>query len=145
MKRKTAIFIGHDNCFGLDVEKLKNTIELLIKNGVTEFISGGMGGFDRTSARAVFDLKAKYPHIKNNIMIPYLNYKIFNEDLFDEIILPEGIEILPPKLTIVFRNHEMVDNAQYAVCFVNHSTGGAASTYRYAVRKDLEIINLAEK
>ena len=144
MKNNTAIFIGHRDCFGLDVERLKSTVESLIAKGITEFISGGMGEFDRISARVVFDLKQKYPHIKNNLMIPYFDFKIFNKELFDEIILPEGIEFLPAKLKIVYRNHEMVDNSQYAVCFVNHQTGGAASTYRYAVRNDLEIINLAE-
>ena len=102
-----------------------------------------MGEFDRISARVVHDLKKKYPYIKNNLVIPYLNFKVFNEDLFDELILPEAIELMPPKLTIFFRNHDMVDNSQYAICFVKHNTGGAASTYKYALRKDLEVINLA--
>lgn len=143
MKSNTATFIGHRNCYGLDVDKLKIEIESLIKRGVTEFLSGGMGEFDRISARIVYDLKKKYPYIKNNLVIPYLNFKVFNEDLFDELILPEAIELMPPKLTIFFRNHDMVDNSQYAICFVKHNTGGAASTYKYALRKDLEVINLA--
>ena len=145
MKRKTAVFIGHNDCYGLDVDELRNTVESLIKKGVNKFISGGMGGFDRISARVVFDLKKKYPRIKNYLAIPYLNFKIFNEELFDEIILPEGIEFMPYKITIPFRNHYMVDNAKYAVCFVKYRTGGAAATYRYASRQELKIINLAEK
>lgn len=43
----TATFIGHNECFGLSAEKLKNTIRELIKKGVTDFLSGGQGGFDR--------------------------------------------------------------------------------------------------
>ena len=43
----TATFIGHNECFGLSAEKLKNVIRELIEKGVTDFLSGGQGGFDR--------------------------------------------------------------------------------------------------
>ena len=53
----TATFIGHNECFGLSAEKLKNTIRELIKKGVTDFLSGGQGGFDRLCGRCVYDSK----------------------------------------------------------------------------------------
>lgn len=37
----TATFIGHNECFGLSAEKLKNAIRELIEKGVTDFLSGG--------------------------------------------------------------------------------------------------------
>lgn len=64
----TATFIGHNECFGLSAEKLKNTIRELIKKGVTDFLSGGQGGFDRLCGRCVYELKKEYPHINNYVL-----------------------------------------------------------------------------
>ena len=58
----TATFIGHNECFGLSAEKLKNTIRELIKKGVTDFLSGGQGGFDRLCGRCVYELKKELQH-----------------------------------------------------------------------------------
>ena len=55
----TATFIGHNECFGLSAEKLKNTIRELIEKGVTDFLSGGQGGFDRLCGRCVYELKKR--------------------------------------------------------------------------------------
>ena len=59
----TATFIGHNECFGLSAEKLKNTIRELIKKGVTDFLSGGQGGFDRLCGRCVYELKKEFPQM----------------------------------------------------------------------------------
>ena len=53
----TATFIGHNECFGLSAEKLKNSIRELIEKGVTDFLSGGQGGFDRLCGRCVYEQK----------------------------------------------------------------------------------------
>ena len=37
----TATFIGHNECFGISKERLKDAIRSLIEKGVTDFISGG--------------------------------------------------------------------------------------------------------
>lgn len=56
----TATFIGHNECFGLSAEKLKNAIRELIEKGVTDFLSGGQGGFDRLCGRCVYELKRSF-------------------------------------------------------------------------------------
>ena len=74
MKRETtATFIGHNECYGVSKTDLQNEIKKLIEMGVTDFISGGQGGFDRLSARCVYELKTKYPSIQNHLVIPYLS------------------------------------------------------------------------
>ena len=74
MKRETtATFIGHNECYGVSKTELQNEIKKLIEMGVTDFISGGQGGFDRLSARCVYELKTKYPSIQNHLVIPYLS------------------------------------------------------------------------
>ena len=88
-KEQSALFIGHSECPNITVELLKNEIEKLIKeNGVCEFYNGGQGHFDRTAAVAVYQLKEQYPQIKNYLVIPYMNFNIFDKSLFDEIIYP---------------------------------------------------------
>lgn len=141
----TATFIGHNECFGLSAEKLKNTIRELIKKGVTDFLSGGQGGFDRLCGRCVYELKKEFPHINNYLVIPDLSFNVYDKELFDSIIYPDGFEKYNFKSAIPARNRYMVDNSGYAICFVTHSWGGAAKTYERAKKKKLKIINLGVK
>ena len=64
-KENTAVFIGHNECYGVTNEQIKEAIVSLIDKGVTEFLSGGQGGFDRLCGRCVYELKKEYPHIMN--------------------------------------------------------------------------------
>lgn len=63
----TATFIGHNDCYGVSEERVKSAITKLIESGVTDFLNGGQGGFDRICARCVYELKKDYPHIKNHL------------------------------------------------------------------------------
>ena len=49
-KDNTAVFIGHSDVCGLSQILLKDVIVKLIKEGVTDFLSGGQGEFDRVCA-----------------------------------------------------------------------------------------------
>lgn len=71
-KENTAVFIGHNECYGVTSEQIKEAIVSLIDKGVTEFLSGGQGGFDRLCGRCVYELKKEYPHISNYLVIPYI-------------------------------------------------------------------------
>ena len=143
-KETTATFIGHNECYGVKKSEIIKAIEKLIGEGVTDFISGGQGGFDRLSARCVFELKSKYPFVQNHLVIPYLSFNIFDKSIFDSIIYPEGFEKYHFKAAIPKRNQYLVQNAAYAICYVTHSWGGAAKTYEYACKMRLKIINLTE-
>ena len=144
-KENTAVFIGHNECYGVTSEQIKEAIVSLIDKGVTEFLSGGQGGFDRLCGRCVYELKKEYPHISNYLVIPYLSFNVYNSELFDSIIYPDGFEKYNFKSAIPARNRYMVDNSGYAICFVTHSWGGAAKTYERAKKKKLQIINLGAK
>ena len=75
-KEATATFIGHKECYGVQAEDVRREVEKLIASGVTDFLNGGMGGFDWMCARVVFDLKKSYPQIRNYLVIPYLTFNI---------------------------------------------------------------------
>lgn len=140
---KTALFIGHSDCFGLSNKELRKVIITCIENGVSRFISGGQGSFDRIAAAEVFNLKSTYPHIKNILVIPYLSFNVFERRYFDEIVYPDNFEKYPFKVAIPERNKYMVNISDVAICFIHHGWGGAAKTYEYAIKKKLEIYNLA--
>lgn len=141
----TVTFIGHSDCYSVKYQELENVIRRLIEDGATEFFSGGMGSFDWMAARAVYTLKKEYPHIQNNLVIPYLTFNIQEKKYFDNIIYPEDFEKYHFKAAIPARNRYMVDHAQIAVCYVTHDWGGAAKTYTRAIKKRLEVINLGVK
>lgn len=139
----TAVFIGHNECFGLCMNKLNKVIIECINDGVTQFLSGGQGGFDRICATAVYNFKKEYPHIKNILVIPYLSFNVFNKEIFDEIIFPDGFEKYHFKAAIPQRNKYMVNHSDVAICYIQHGWGNAVKTYSFARKKELKIINLS--
>lgn len=143
MRDNTAIFIGRSKCIKVEVDQIKSAVRYLIDNfGVTDFISGGMGSFDRKCARAVCELKSDYPQIKNILIIPYPDFKVFNRECFDEIIFPEGFEKIPHKTAIIRRDFYMVEQARHAICYISHSWGGVSHTYEFAKARRLNIVSL---
>ena len=62
-KENTAVFIGHNECYGVTKEQVKEAIISLIEQGVTDFLSGGQGGFDRLCGLCVYEVKKDYPQI----------------------------------------------------------------------------------
>lgn len=144
-KEETATFIGHKECYGVQVDDVRDEIEKLISSGVTDFLNGGMGNFDWMCARVVYDLKKIHPHIRNYLVIPYLTFNITETKYFDSTIYPEGFEKYHFKAAIPARNRYLVDNSAYAICYVTHGWGGAAKTLQRAVKKGLTIINLGDR
>lgn len=137
----TALFIGHSQIpRGLE-DAVTAEIVRLIQDGAATFLNGGMGAFDMLCARCVNRLKTAYPHVRHCIVIPYLAPERYRTDLFDESLYP-GLENVPPRAAIVRRNQWMVENASHAICYVNHGFGGAAATWRYALKKGLSVVNL---
>lgn len=141
----TATFIGHSECYGVTKEQIRVAIVELIEKGVTDFLSGGQGGFDRMCAGCVKELKEEHPQISNILVIPYLDFNVFNKDIFDLILYPEGFEKYHYKAAIPARNKYMVNNSGYAICYVTHGWGGAAQTYERAKKKGLKIIDIGRK
>ena len=133
MRDKTATFIGHKDCYGVQEEVVRSYIIELIESGVTEFLCGGMGSFDWMCARIVYKLKKQYPQVRSFLVIPYLTFNVLDREYFDDVIYPEGFEKYHFKAAIPARNKYMIENSAYAVCYVDHGWGGAAQTYAKAI------------
>ena len=137
-----VMFIGHKEAF-CDTGKIRDAIvELIEKNGLTEFLLGGMGQFDMICARILCELKKKYRFLRVYLVIPHLGFRVTDIECYDEIIFPQELEGVFFKQCIPRRNQYMVDHAAVAICYVKHSWGGAYQTYRYAKEKGLYIIDI---
>ena len=72
MQCKSCFFIGHREAGPEILPALEDAIEKHISEyGVTEFIVGNYGGFDRLAARAVIAAKERHPDITLSLLIPY--------------------------------------------------------------------------
>ena len=82
------VFIGNRDCYQVKAVDIENAIVSAIENGIEIFLKGGQGYFDEICAVSVHRLKKRYPHIKNILVIPYRDFSVFNDNLFDEIVYP---------------------------------------------------------
>ncbi len=143
-KNSTAVFIGNRDCYGVDSNSIREAIIYAINSGKTTFLSGGQGYFDEICATIVHQLKQEYPNIKNVLVIPYRNFKIFDKKIFDEIIYPfDKLEesYLSYRAAIPERNRIIVSWSSMAISYV-YRNGGASKTLELAKKAHLEIIDL---
>ena len=60
----------------------------------------------------------------------------------DHTLLPEGIETVPPRFAIEYRNKWMIDHSDIVVTYVTRSFGGAATFRDLAKKKGKIVIDL---
>lgn len=150
MDKKSCTFAGHRTAPSSITNELKDAICKLIENcGVTTFYVGNNGSFDHLSAAAVRSIKKKYPNksIKLIIVIPKMNEAILNNKdyypkRFDEIIVPADSDTAHYKAMISVRNKWLVDNSDYIITYIRKEYGGAYTTFKYAKKINIEIIEL---
>ena len=136
-------FFGHSDCYGLDSQVLREAIEKLIMAGVDTFYVGHQGHFDSMAASCLSQLAETYPNISYSVVLAYLPTQKDGRDVYHDCsIYPEGLETVPPRFAIERRNKWMIDNADYCLCYINHTQGGADKFARMAKRKGLVVVNL---
>ena len=107
--------------------------------GVTEFIVGRYGSFDRMAAQAVIDAKSRHPGVSLTLLLPYYPTKrrAALPDGFDGSFYPPGMESVPKRLAIVRANRSAVDCAQYLIACVWHPASNAYELLQYAEKRAL--------
>ena len=72
MSRQSCFLMGHRDAPGTILPELLGALERHITAcGVTEFLVGQHGAFDRLAAKAVMQLKEKHPCIRLVLLLPY--------------------------------------------------------------------------
>ena len=135
-------FFGHRDAPGEIRPKLHDVLFDLIENeGVARFYVGNQGNFDAMVYGVLGELQ-KTHDIRVDIVLAYLPVK---KDLVCEhapTILPEGIETVPRRFAIEYRNKWMIEQSDIVVTYVRRSFGGAAKFKALAERKGKTVISL---
>lgn len=141
-------FFGHkDAPQSLYPEIKEYTEKLITQRNVDSFMVGNQGGFESMVRKALRELKQEYSHVCYNVVLAYMPTQKREFELYDpsETFLPEGIETVPRRFAISWRNKWMARESDLILCYITHSWGGAAQFVEYAKRQGKEIINLAQK
>ena len=135
MEGKSCFFIGHREASEEIYPALYAAVEQHISEyGVTEFIVGHYGGFDRLAASAVKEAKRFYPEVKLTLLLPYhpAERPIPTPDGFDGTFYPPGMESVPRKIAIVRANRYVVDHVDYLIAYARHPASNARELVEYA-------------
>ena len=160
-KRRDAVriccFTGHRTVPPTVVLALSHTLdahlERLVGEGFTEFRAGGARGFDTIAALRVLALKERHPECRLHLILPCCDQTKFwragERALFDEIRAKADqvdyiTEVYDPTCMYA-RNRALVDGSELCIAYLTENRGGTLYTCTYALKKRVELLNLAEE
>jgi len=138
---KRCFFIGHSDASMDILSDLTASIrQHITKFGVSEFIVGNYGNFDRLATHAVKTAKQNFPDIKLTLLLPY--YPTKNTDFltmgFDDTLYPSDIEYVPKRLAIIYANRYMVDHSDYLIAYSYYPGSNSRKILEYAKNREKE-------
>jgi len=145
---KRCFFIGHRDAPESIYPELYAAVERHIKEyGVTEFMVGRYGMFDRMALRAVAEAKIKYPFVKLTMLLAYLPAEgIFEKPAaVDELYYPQGLETTPRRYAIVRANRYAVGMCGFVIAYVWQAASNARKLLEYAQGRTQMTILSGEK
>ena len=129
---------GHDSLLS---DLLRSTVrELYLHDGIKTYYSGGAKGFDTLAAMAVLDVRETFPDIRLVIVLPFTNHT-------DRWAATDEVICLAERYyngCMFVRNRYLVDHSSLCVSYQTKQTGGTAYTVKYAMKKGVKVINLAD-
>ena len=135
MDKKRCFLIGHHDAPESIYPALQREIKRHITElGVTEFIVGHYGNFDRMAARALVAAKQIHQQISLWLLLPYhpAEQKVEVPDGFDGSFYPEGMENAPRRVAIVKANRYAVDHVHFLIAYIRYSGSNTQKLYVYA-------------
>ena len=87
--------------------------------GVTEFIVGQYGAFDRMAAQAVVKAKRDFPSVKLTILAPFhpAERDVKAPKGYDSTFYPPGLETVPKRFAISHTNQYMIRHCDYLIAY----------------------------
>lgn len=136
---KSCFFIRHREASSEILPALREAVEQhIVEYGVTEFIVGHYGGFDRMAAKAVIAAKEQHPEIMLSMLIPYhpTEQPVELPSGFDNTFYPPGMEKDPRRLAIVRANRYMIDHVDYLIAYAWHPASNTWNLLEYARKRE---------
>lgn len=149
----TVSFFGHREIYDIqNIEKKleRIIIDLIIENDYVEFLIGRDGEFDRLVSSVIRKCKKNIRDDNNAhvLILPYMtaefknNMNSFNE-FYDEIEICEESANAHFKAAHQIRNRYMVKRSNLVVFYVEHFSGGAYKTLKFAEKENANFINIS--
>lgn len=137
----TVTFFGHKDT-PKEIEPTLQTVltDLIENHGAVEFYVGNNGNFDNMVHRQLEELSHAYS-VNHSVVLAYLPT---NNSYADNSIYSEGIETVPKRFAISYRNKWMIKQSDIVVTYVTHSFGGACKFKDIAMKKGKRVIELSE-
>lgn len=132
--------------------KLEYSLLRLAENYVDVFICGGAEGFDLLAAEAVLALKPDFPQVQLKLYLPFpgheSRFSAQNKARFYAIReRADEVRYISDAYfdgCFIKRDHAMVDDGHVCVCYMTRCRSGTGLTMRYAIKKGLTTMNLAD-
>lgn len=137
-------FFGHHDCPSDIRPKLREIVVDLVENkNVRMFYVGNHGCFDKITLAVLREVQTVYPQVEYAVVLAYMPQGQNKSQVnYIDTIFPEGIENIPKRFAINWRNKWMIDRSDFVVTYVTHSWGGAAKFAEMASRRRKSIINV---
>ena len=143
---KTCFLIGHRDAPIALRENLEKAIAAAITDyGVTEFVVGRYGAFDRMAAGCLVEAKKNHPGLRLVLLLPYhpAERPVALPAGFDGSFYPPGMEQVPRRLAIVRANEYMARHCDVLICYALLENSNPGKIIRIA-NDNSTVINLAE-
>ena len=129
----------------------KHIRTLIDSHEYVDFLVGRDGDFDHLASSTIIRCAAAldYGNTRHILVLPYMraDYRD-NRDSFlkyyDEVRICEASTGTHYKSAIQIRNRYMVYQSDLVICYIQHNSGGAYQSIRYAEKQSRKIINLAD-
>ncbi len=139
-------FIGRRDTITDIIPALESSIEdHIVNHGVTKFIVGHYGAFDKFVSTILIKAKTKHPHISLILLLPYhsAERKIALPKGFGGAWYPDGIKTAPRKAAIIKANRYAIEHSDYLIAHVWHSASNSRDILDYAyTHKSKELIKI---
>lgn len=144
MRKTVCTFFGHRDCPSSVRPKLRAAlIEQIEKRNATDFLVGNEGRFDTMVQSVLQELQREYPGISCTVVLAYMPRRQENAGL--ATLYPAGIETVPKRFAVFWRNRWMLRRADCVIAYMTHSWGGAARFCGLALKQGKPLYNLAEE
>lgn len=127
--------------------RLHDTIEMLIWQGYTHFLSGGAMGMDMYAGEIVLELRKQYPWIALEVAVPFddqaTKWPPEYRNRYDAIIYQADIITCVhhtyTKRCMFDRNRYLIDNADLLLAAYDGKPGGTQMTCEYARKCGVDV------
>ena len=141
----TCTFFGHRVVTNDVKTRLRVVItDLIVHHAVDVFYVGNQGGFDEIVSEVLRELQTIYP-IDYAVVLAYfpIEWDGNGTPYPPDTIYPEGLETVPKRFAICYRNRWMLERADYVVTYVTHRGGSGAARYQsLAEQRGKKVISL---